>query len=112
MGHPVNSSGPATRRWTWVLTVAALMGIAGWWAMSRPRIELSERGYDVTIALYRICNGRDADGLAKVERLMTEGEGGQSDQEIFEIISLAKSGEWKVAQSMCRQLLEDQVHAD
>lgn len=86
---------------------------AAWW-MSHTPVKLDEHGYDVTIALYRVCNQRSSEGLQKIEEQIRELEAsqatlGESHQAIMSMIATAKAGDWKNAAIACRQALEDQV---
>ncbi|WP_372724911.1 hypothetical protein [Novipirellula sp.] len=100
-----------------VVTFAALIVLAivtaAWW-MSHTPVKLDEQGYDVTIALYRVCNQRSSEGLQKIEDQIRELEAsqttlGESHHVILDLIATAKAGDWKNAAIACRQALEDQV---
>ncbi|WP_442509772.1 hypothetical protein SH528x_001369 [Novipirellula sp. SH528] len=102
-------------RWavaTATLLILVLIGVA-WW-MYRTPVKLDEQGYDVTIALYRVCNQRSSEGLQQIEDQMREFEAsqgslGESHQVVMTMIATAKAGQWKEAAIACRQALEDQV---
>ncbi|MCM2375228.1 hypothetical protein [Aporhodopirellula aestuarii] len=92
--------------------VVALIAI-GWW-MSRKPVVLDEHGYDVTIALYRVCNQRSAEGLRLIEQRLHELASSndpvdESYQALTAMIALADEGKWHEAAMACRQALEDQV---
>ncbi len=77
-------------------------------------VELNDHGYDLTTALYRVCNQQSVDGLAKVEQLMAENDADSplnsaSRGTLDSIIAQAKLGRWKQASIDCRQALDDQV---
>ena len=44
-----------------ILTFACVV----WWL--QPRVELTEHTYELTLALYRVCNQRSVDGLVQIE---------------------------------------------
>lgn len=104
----------ARRRPWWPMAILAAMTVLliGW-CWPRPGIELSQDGYDVTLALYRVCNQRSIDGLAAIERRWTEicatRPADSADPVIPEIIRQAQSGQWDHASILCRRALEDQV---
>ncbi|MFG0262963.1 MAG: hypothetical protein ACF788_11280 [Novipirellula sp. JB048] len=99
--------------WAIGLILVAALALA-WWG-PRSRVELDEVGYDVTIALYRVCNQRSAAGLIQIEQQMQKleldsGPQSASSQAIRHIIATAKAGQWQQAAKRCRRALEDQVH--
>ncbi len=113
MAIPKSKSGTSTTAWSiaGVLVTIALIAFFFW---PRSRIELDEHGYDLTTALYRVCNQRSNEGLAKVEALMTQAEGNpvlsnSSRDALSSIIASAKAGRWEEALVSCRQSMEDQV---
>ncbi|EMI20466.1 putative secreted protein [Rhodopirellula maiorica SM1] len=96
-----------------VISVVFAVVAAAWW-MSHTPVELDEHGYDVTIALYRVCNQRSSEGLQQIEEQVRELEAsqgtlGESHQVILDLIATAKAGDWQDAAIACRQALEDQV---
>ncbi|WP_146516006.1 hypothetical protein [Rubripirellula amarantea] len=83
-----------------------------WWMQSR--VVLDDRGYDVAIALYRVCNQHSETGLEQLERTLVESTESltlsqESNDAIRGVFATAKSGNWTDAQRQCRKLLEDQV---
>lgn len=95
------------------LALAAFTIAIAWWSM-RPPIELSDHSYDVTLALYRVCNQRSDEGLAKIEsELAAKVADGQTpsaaEKAIQAILDQAKSGHWEDATDDCRRLMDDQV---
>ena len=115
MAHNHSNAKSDSNRWavaTATLLILVLIGVA-WW-MYRTPVKLDEQGYDVTIALYRVCNQRSSEGLQQIENQIREFEAsqatlGESHQAIKSMIATAKSGQWKEAAIACRQALEDQV---
>ncbi len=78
----------------------------------RSSVELSDHGYELATALYRVCNQQSVEGLAKIEQMVAEAESDLSKQSssVFDsIIAHAKSGRWSDASIECRKALEDQV---
>lgn len=95
------------------LALVVLAIALSWWSTRAP-VELSEHGYDVTLALYRVCNQRSVDGLQRVEaELASKSDDSQTgsagDLAIRAIIEQAKAGDWAAATAACRQLMDDQV---
>ncbi|WP_417738854.1 hypothetical protein [Rosistilla oblonga] len=94
--------------------VAVAMVAAGLWWWMRPPAPLSENGYDLTIALYRVCNQRSDEGLQRIEQLLDESRstGEASDPShgiVAAIVAQAKAGDWESAARASRRALEDQV---
>ncbi|SMP45881.1 hypothetical protein SAMN06265222_10215 [Neorhodopirellula lusitana] len=92
-----------------LVLVVAVLGL--WWWM-RPPVKLNENHYDITIALYRACNQRSAESLARIESLLAESDAsmdGPAGQAIVSIIADAKQDRWQDASRDCRTLLEQQV---
>lgn len=90
------------------------LAIAFAWYSTRPPVELSEHGYDVTLALYRICNQRSDEGIKQIESELASGTGDShansaGDDAIRAILEQAKSGNWIDATRACRRLMDDQV---
>ena len=76
--------------------------------------EVSSETYDYAMALYSVCNSRDAQRLetfneqfanAKAEGLVSANE----SQVLTAIIEEAQAGEWESATAEVRELLEAQV---
>lgn len=92
--------------------VATLVAIGIYW--SQRKIELDDRGYDITLALYRICNQKSDVGLAQIATMLDEqnsvillSDGSRSA--LTQIVNKAKMGDWAEAQSLTRRVLDDQV---
>jgi hypothetical protein len=82
-----------------------------WWFWPA-KVELSDSEYEVAIALYRVCNQMNDDGLVRIENLLAETKGSEFDQQVSplqSILDLAKLGRWKEASEACRLVLDDQV---
>ncbi len=90
----------------------ACCAVGAWW-WSQSSIRLNEEDYDLTIALYRVCNQRSLEGLASVERVFLDlRPSEQSDaarRQIAGIITNARDGRWELAMKKCRKSMEDQV---
>jgi len=108
------------RTGTFVAAVMLLFAAAGivWWLYPRP-VSLDQDRYEITIALYRICNQRDKTGLAEIEgsldaALSTNGSSDNdsvADAAIRSIIESGRSGDWRRAVRDCRKLLDAQTRA-
>lgn len=100
-------------KWFSIGSVVALLGILLWW-FSPSETQLDDNGYATTLALYRVCNQQNSDGLAQIEALLNpdQTELASSDKgrtAIEAIISQAKRNRWQEAARDCRRLLESQV---
>jgi len=96
-----------------VLACLLLLGLAAWWySQSSPK--LSERHYDMTLALYRICNQQDADALQRFEAKVLktsedEGDVGTLPPSLQGILDDARSGNWERAMLECREVMDSQI---
>ncbi|QEF96162.1 hypothetical protein Mal15_01890 [Stieleria maiorica] len=80
------------------------------WYFSRSPVALDGDGYDLTVALYRVCNQRDTDGLNQIAGRLQEMNPPQSQQDALkDIVDDAQQGNWRAAMTACRSLLDDQV---
>ncbi|MEO1617940.1 MAG: hypothetical protein AAFV88_18950 [Planctomycetota bacterium] len=91
-----------------ILAVAAFIGL------SKDKTNLSQNEYDITMALYRVCNQQSTEGLRKVSEildgsLITSSSPSEGLERLKSIIRLADEGAWQNARRQCRQLLEEQV---
>ncbi|MEM1228412.1 MAG: hypothetical protein AAGJ40_22195 [Planctomycetota bacterium] len=96
------------------LLVALLIGatVFGLWWTSRSPVPLDNDQYAITLALYRVCNQRNADGLDELERLLDSSSAkseGNAITSIRDVIREARDGDWEGATSGCRRLLDDQA---
>ncbi len=120
MGRSVKETQNTTRRSTTKPSIlfVAVIGVlaiawAGWWMLWSP-VRLHERDYDTVLALYRVCNQRNIEGLEQIESqlfgpTMASPNVSASRVAVENVIRKAKSGRWDDAQRDCRRLLEDQV---
>ncbi len=84
------------------------------WCWRHPPVDLDPRRYEVTLALYRVCNQRSVTGLDRIESELTEAENmslpvDRAHIAIANAIEKARRGHWSDAERDCRKLLEDQV---
>lgn len=97
--------------WTGGLLVAASV-LA--WFLWPSKVELSPDTYDVAIALYRVCNQRDEDGLEQVQQKLDDlsaaaAPGDTGLAHLQSIIDEAEAGQWKAAMMQTRTALADQT---
>ena len=77
-------------------------------------VKLNDDGYNLTIALYRVCNQQDEEGLLEIavhlDQAIDANGGADPQQEALEsIVQDARAGQWESAMRECRSLLEDQA---
>lgn len=97
-----------------VVIGAACLGLVAWWFWQPPP-RLSGRHYDMTLALYRICNQKDAAALQRFEaEVLTASESDPDSNALpaalHEILDDARAGDWERAMGACREAMENQVH--
>jgi hypothetical protein len=97
------------------LTVLIVCLIVGYFVFgNRGYGEVGDKAYEISTALYSVCNRQDATKLAGIESLLTSA---QSDASLSltevavlqEILRTAQAGNWASAVSESRALMEDQV---
>ena len=102
-----------TIRWLLSTTLLIAIVVAGAIWFTRQPVTLNENEYAITLALYRVCNQRSAQGLADVQELWSSSkpanQGTVSRRKINSIIADAKAQRWKAASRACRQVLEEQI---
>ena len=93
------------------LIVALAIGIWFFWPS---KVILDQRSYEIAIALYRVCDQEDVDGLEKLQTLLdehagTEGTSAAATAAIQEIIDLGRTSNWEQATQATRKIMDDQV---
>lgn len=102
--------------WKGPALIAVVLSSALAWYLGRgERVELGEQGYELTLALYSVCNQEDLERMIEVEGRLQEikMEGTESPEalEVLEgIAQMAKRGDWVGAMKSSRGVLQDQVH--
>ncbi|WP_182866052.1 hypothetical protein [Stieleria mannarensis] len=92
------------------LMMAVIACAVSIWYFSRSPVALDGDGYDLTIALYRVCNQRDTEGLNQIAGRLKEMNPSQPQQDALRgILDDARQGDWRAAMTACRSLLDDQV---
>ncbi|QDV20852.1 hypothetical protein Pan153_55310 [Gimesia panareensis] len=76
--------------------------------------EVSPKTYEISKALYSVCNQKSTERLETVQKLvqssLEQEEISQREAEwLGEIIKQARQGEWEAALRETRQIMEDQV---
>ena len=94
------------------LAVALVAGLS--WFFWPTKQQLSPDSYKLTIALYRVCNQQDLEGLQQIQSSLQQLDEatGADDQEIKilqQIIDEAQSGKWTSAMKHAHAALEDQT---
>ncbi|GAB5402942.1 MAG: hypothetical protein Aurels2KO_11730 [Aureliella sp.] len=92
-----------------VLIVAAVG-----WLLLRPAPQLSDRGYEVSMALLRACNQRDSAAIEDIEATVSsfaaEGQLDASDVETFQrVLALAEDDKWQDASDAIRSVMLQQA---
>ena len=97
------------------LAAAALAGMAilGW-CIWPSKTTLTGDSYDIAIALYRVCNQQDQEGLQKIERKIDELQSvaaadSRALQQLRRIVADAQAGSWQAAMRETRKTLADQA---
>ena len=103
------------KQWAMAIAGVAAIGLGIAWYLPSHRVELNQQDYDITLALYRVCNQRSEPGLEKIEAISAstaaeDANQSESGKSVHAIIEQAKAGQWKEATMACRKLLDDQVH--
>lgn len=104
-----------SRRSVWYTalgTLAVLTGLS--WYFWPAKLELSDDTYDVAIALYRVCNQQDDEGLRVIQSKLDELKSVVSSDDpaithLQYIVDEARSGSWTAAMRHTRNALEDQI---
>ena len=86
------------------IAVVCVLLVGAWllWPDSPTRIDDDQ--YDIAIALYRVCNQQDVEGLKQIDEKLPAGDG-----PLRATVDMALEGDWKAAMRQSRQILEDQV---
>jgi len=84
------------------------------WSLWPRGTELSHDSYDLAIALYRVCNQQDDEGLRQIQGNLddlrsTVASSDASIAHLQRIVDDAQRGEWKTAMRDTRDVLEDQA---
>ncbi|WP_145220870.1 hypothetical protein [Planctomycetes bacterium TBK1r] len=111
---PSNRNQTSTRSRNVGLALAVIACAASLWYFSRSPVQLDHDGYDLTIALYRVCNQRDTEALQQIESRLNEMAGAPSQgdhqrEALQDVVQEARQGNWRDAMIACRTLLEEQV---
>jgi hypothetical protein len=89
-----------------ILVVALILG---WWAWPTREVKLSREGYELSKALYSVCNLRDSQRLMNFESKLQEYSLAPDEMSrVQSILDLAKVEQWDAASSRARALLESQ----
>ena len=98
----------------WLACGSIVFSLTLAWYLSPRQVELTSDTYDCTIALYRVCNQRDIQGLdqlqEKLDELAAKSDLNHSSMaHLQRIIDEAKSGDWESAMRHARNTLDDQT---
>lgn len=95
-----------------VLVIAVALG----WHLWPRKVTLPADSYDFAIALYRVCNQQDEQGLRQLQQKLDELNAIASPTEtamamahLQQIIDQAESGNWDLAMRQTRSALADQT---
>ncbi len=105
----MNKSATVVAGITATLIIAAVA-----WLLLTPAPTLTDRGYDVAMALLRACNQRDLVAIQEIETSIQaftdEGQLATKDAKAFRhILELAKDDEWQSAAVKVRSLMVQQA---
>ncbi len=103
-------------RFRWPAIIASLLIIIGigWYFFGYPKPKLSPSGYDHALALFSACNRQDAIKIQQIEQLIKDnlvaGTLQINDANwLRKIIGQADRGDWELASTRLRRLLNQQV---
>lgn len=87
---------------------AAIIG-ACWYFFTGSKVELSEKGYELSKALYATCNLQDTRRLEAFVKVMDQHSPTPEElAELKPIVELAQRGAWEVATDQARRLMNSQ----
>jgi hypothetical protein len=90
-----------------VSTVA--IAVTCWYFLTGEEIRLSEKGYELSKALYAACNLEDTKRLEAFVKAMDQHSPSPEEQsKLRPIVELAQSGRWQDAADRARSLLQSQ----
>ncbi|KAA1260336.1 hypothetical protein LF1_28750 [Rubripirellula obstinata] len=95
-----------------LIGIGVVLGLILLWWFWPQKDKISDSEYEVAIALYRVCNQANDEGLARIETLIADAEGAEPDKEVSplrSIVEMAKLGQWKDAARACREIMDNQV---
>ena len=95
-------------------TVAILAGLV--WFFWPSKVELSPDTYEIALALYRVCNQQDVEGLQQIQDKLSQLSNATdtdnlSVSHLQQIVNDARAGNWTTAMQHTRQALADQTSA-
>lgn len=98
----------------WSVLAATVLTGALSWAFWPAKVELSPDAYEIAIALYRVCNQQDQQGLQQVQSKLhqlsqTTDADEPSIERLQRIVAEAQAGEWRSAMRHTHETLEDQT---
>ncbi|MEM6364680.1 MAG: hypothetical protein AAF745_09655 [Planctomycetota bacterium] len=96
------------------ITLVLMLIVAGGWLLwPSSAASLSERDYEIALALYRVCNQRDVETLQTIEAQLDETDrdtaANPGHQALRAIVALARQEDWTDAVRRCRVLLDAQI---
>lgn len=104
--------------WSWSAGIGGLflllfVTMAGWYFWPRS-VPLSNEGYAITMALYRVCNQRDAQALETLQRELDDWRERLEPDDpqlgyLQRILDQAQAGDWDSAMHLARRALDQQT---
>ena len=94
------------------LVIVLLIGALLLW-LNRGYGPVSDRAYEISSALYSVCNRHDESRIEKLEMLIEENLAAEEISEtesdwLTDILQAAKAGKWKTAMRQARRLMQAQ----
>jgi hypothetical protein len=95
------------------LAAVVLLAVLGWFSWPS-KVKLSPDTYEIAIALYRVCNQQDMEGLQQIQSQLSQ-RSNPTDADNLAInylqciVEEARAGNWKTAMRQTRDTLEDQT---
>ena len=108
------SQSTGNRSSTWFTALAVLTLVTGViWSVWPSKVELTADSYDIAIALYRVCDQRETEGLQKIQgkliELTTDGANDDAIMHLQRIVDEAEAGNWTAAKRHAHDALKDQA---
>ena len=98
----------------YIASVAMMLSVALAWFFWPSKVKLSPDTYEISIALYRVCNQQDVEGLQQIQSKLSQRNNAPDTDKLSimylqRIVDDARAGNWNAAMRQTRDTLEDQT---